>query len=285
MEKWDLYTKYRKKTGKEHIRGEEIPEGFYHLVVHVWIRNSKGEYLISQRAASRPTYPLMWECVGGSVIKGETSIEGAIREVKEEVGLDLEQKDGRLLFTKIRGSNYKYERKKYDDIMDVWLFEYDGELQLEAATTDEVADCKWMTVPEIRKMYDEKKLVQTLDYFFCAMETDEPDYSHIIGKMVKGTVDRPAGTSHPRYPEMIYPINYGYVDGVFAEDGDEQDVYVFGTEEPLKVFEGKVVAVWHRFDDVEDKWIVSLDGEDISDEKILGDITFQEQFFCGKIYR
>lgn len=285
MEKWDLYTKYREKTGKEHIRGEEIPEGFYHLVVHVWIRNSKGEYLISQRAASRPTYPLMWECVGGSVIKGETSIEGAIREVKEEVGLDLEQKDGRLLFTKIRGSNYKYERKKYDDIMDVWLFEYDGELQLEAATTDEVADCKWMTVPEIRKMYEEKKLVQTLDYFFCAMETDELDYSHIIGKTVKGTVDRPAGTSHPRYPEMIYPINYGYVDGVFAADGDEQDVYVFGTEEPLKNFEGKVVAVWHRFDDVEDKWIVSLDGENISDEKILGDITFQEQFFCGKIYR
>lgn len=96
MEKWDLYTKYREKTGKEHIRGEEIPEGFYHLVVHVWIRNRKGEYLISQRSASRPTFPLMWECVGGSVIKGESSIEGAVREVKEEVGLDLEQEAGRL---------------------------------------------------------------------------------------------------------------------------------------------------------------------------------------------
>ena len=166
MEKWDLYTKYREKTGKEHIRGEELPEGFYHLVVHVWIRNSKGEYLISQRSASRPTFPLMWECVGGSVIKGESSIEGAVREVKEEVGLDLEQEAGRLLFTKVRGSNYKYECKKYNDIMDVWLFDYDGELQLEAATTDEVADCKWMTVSEIQKLYEEKKLVQTLDYFF-----------------------------------------------------------------------------------------------------------------------
>ncbi len=83
MEIWDLYTKYREKTGREHIRGEQIPEGCYHLVVHVWIRNSKGEYMISQRAANRPTFPLMWECVGGSVVKGESSIEGAIREAKE----------------------------------------------------------------------------------------------------------------------------------------------------------------------------------------------------------
>lgn len=45
--------------------GEEIPQSFYHLVVHVWIRNSKGEYLIFQRGADRPTAPLMWECVVG----------------------------------------------------------------------------------------------------------------------------------------------------------------------------------------------------------------------------
>ena len=285
MEKWDLYTKYREKTGKECIRGEKIPEGCYHLVVHVWIRNDKGEYLISQRSANRPTFPLQWECVGGSVIKGESSIEGALREVKEEVGLDLEADSGRLLFSKIRGSDMKYECKVFNDIMDVWLFTYNGELKLEAATTDEVADCKWMTVAEIKKLYEEKKLVQTLDYFFCALEVEEPDYSNIIGKTVKGTIDRPLGTPHPRHPEMIYPINYGYVDGVFAGDGAEQDVYLFGTDTPVKEFEGKVIAVWHRFDDVEDKWIVSLNGEDIADEKIVGDISFQEQFFYGKLYR
>lgn len=285
MEVWDLYTKYREKTGKEHIRGEKIPEGCYHLVVHVWIQNNRGEYLISQRSADRPTFPLMWECVGGSVIKGESSIEGAIREIKEEVGLDLEQEAGKLLFSKIRGTDVRYECKAYNDIMDVWLFNYSGEVQLEAATTNEVADCKWMTVSEIRKLYEEKKLVPTLDYFFCAIEVDEMDYSHIIGKKVKGTVDRPLGIAHPRNPRMIYPINYGYVDGVFAGDGAEQDVYLFGTDKALKNFEGKVIAVWHRFDDVEDKWIVSLSGEDIAEEKILGDISFQEQFFYGKLYK
>lgn len=117
------------------------------------------------------------------------------------------------------------------------------------------------------------------------MNADEPDYSGIIGRTVKGTVDRPLGTTHPQHPDMRYPINYGYVDGVFAGDGAEQDVYLFGTDEPLSHFEGKVIAVYHRFDDVEDKWIVSLTGEDIADETILGGITFQEQFFHGKLYR
>ena len=165
MEKWDLYTKYREKTGREHVRGEKIPEGFYHLVVHVWIRNCKGEYLISQRSASRLTSPLMWECVGGSVLIGESSIDGALREVKEEVGLDLEPETGKILFTKIRST--------FNDIVDVWLFEYDGDLHLDDATTDEVSDCRWMTVSEIRKLYEDNRLVQTLDYFFCAMEVDQ----------------------------------------------------------------------------------------------------------------
>ncbi|MBQ9855502.1 MAG: NUDIX domain-containing protein, partial [Clostridia bacterium] len=136
MEKWDLYTKYKEKTGREHVRGEKIPEGFYHLVVHVWIRNCKGEYLISQRSASRLTSPLMWECVGGSVLIGESSIDGALREVKEEVGLDLKPETGKILFTKIRST--------FNDIVDVWLFEYDGDLHLDDATTDEVSDCRWM---------------------------------------------------------------------------------------------------------------------------------------------
>lgn len=275
MEKWDLYTKYREKTGEEYIRQSEcmIPEDRYHIAVQVWIRNSKGEYVISQRAANRPTYPLKWECVGGSVLKDENSLEGALRETMEEVGISLAPEKGKLLFTKVRKD---YDGRKYRDIMDVWLFEYDGELDLSKATTDEVADVKWMTVQEIRKLYDEGEFVDTLDYFFCALETEEKDYSDIIGRTVTGTIDRPLGSTHPKHADMIYPINYGYVDGIFAGDGAEQDVYVFGTDKPIQKFTGKVIAVYHRFDDVEDKWIVSLDGRDIPDDRILGDISFQE---------
>ena len=161
MELWDLYTANREPTGRTHIRGEEIPDGFYHLVVHVWIKNSKGEYLISQRAANRPAFPLMWETVGGSVLAGEDSLTAAIREVKEEVGLDVLPESGRLLFTKLRSI---IAGKQYRDIVDVWLFHYDENLSSPIAT-DEVAQSKWMTREEIKELLDSGKMVESLRYF------------------------------------------------------------------------------------------------------------------------
>ena len=112
----------------------------------------------------------------------------------------------------------------------------------------------------------------------------EMDYSDVLGTSVSGTIDRPLGSAHPRHPEMIYPINYGYVDGVVAGDGEEQDVYVFGTDQPLKAFTGKVIGVYHRLNDNEDKWIVSLSKELIPAEDILEAIFFQEQYFMGELY-
>ena len=107
----------------------------------------------------------------------------------------------------------------------------------------------------------------------------------VIGSIVKGTVDRPMGSAHPKHPEIIYPINYGYVDGVMGGDGEEQDVYILGADEPLMSFEGRVIAVYHRTNDNEDKWIVSLDGRDYSDNEILETIRFQEQFYQGILLR
>ena len=158
MELWDLYTRDRQPTGETHIRGEKLPPERYHLVVHVWIRNSRGEWLISQRATSRPTFPLKWECVGGSVTAGEDSLTGAIREAKEEVGVDLDPAQGKLVNTTVR--------EHFQDIKDDWLFPYDGPIDLRNATTNEVADMRWMTVTEIHALYDAGELVHTLAYFF-----------------------------------------------------------------------------------------------------------------------
>lgn len=160
MELWDLYTENRTPTGKTHVRGEKVPAGCYHLVVHVWIRNTKGEYLISQRAANRPTFPFMWECVGGSVVAGENSLDGAIREVKEEVGLDLDSSSGKLVRSFLRT----------DSLLDVWCFPYDGDVPLENATTDEVAQVKWMAPAQVRGLLESHKLVNTLAYFFTELD-------------------------------------------------------------------------------------------------------------------
>lgn len=163
MELWDLYDEHRNKLGRTHVRGEALPEDGYHLVVHVWITDGKGRYLISQRAETRPTCPLMWECVGGSVLAGEDSLTGALREAKEEVGVDLDPAWGRRLFTKTRGV---IGGKRFNDILDVWLFFYEGAVSLADATTDEVRQVKWMTAAEIRELDAEGRMVPSLRYFF-----------------------------------------------------------------------------------------------------------------------
>jgi inorganic diphosphatase len=91
----------------------------------------------------------------------------------------------------------------------------------------------------------------------------------IVGTIVKGTVDRSMGSNHPNYTEMIYPINYGYVDGVIGGDGKEQDAYILGVDKALKVFEGRVVAIYHRINDDEDKWIVVIGDKEYTDDEIM----------------
>ena len=164
MEIWDLYNRNREIIG-EHIRGMEMPEGGYHLVVHIWIRNSEGKYLMTQCSANKKTYPLAWECVGGSVLKGEESLHAALREVHEEVGIVLSPEDGRKVLTQIRDFAGKV---RVNDINDVYLFEYDGLIPLAEATTDEVAQAKWMSRDEIMELYrnrDMVKVIKDLSYF------------------------------------------------------------------------------------------------------------------------
>ncbi|RGI48589.1 NUDIX domain-containing protein [Roseburia sp. OM03-7AC] len=166
---WDLYDENRELLGKDHVRGEQLPIDGYHLVAHVWIRNSKGEYLIAQRSANRPTFPLVWECVDGSVIKGENSLQGALREVKEEVGVDLLPEKGHVILSDIKKIEFG---KVVNKIVDVWLFEYDGEVDLSNATTDEVAQVAWMNRSQIKELFDANMFVDTLEYFFTEVEKE-----------------------------------------------------------------------------------------------------------------
>ena len=164
---WDLYDENRELLGKDHVRGEQLPIGGYHLVVHVWIRNSKGEYLIAQRSANRPTFPLMWECVDGSVVKGEDSLQGVLREVKEEVGIDLLPEKGQVVLSDIKKIEFG---KVVNKIVDVWLFDYDGEVDLGNATTDEVEQVDWMNREQIKELFEHNMFVETLEYFFTEVD-------------------------------------------------------------------------------------------------------------------
>ena len=161
MELWDLYTQDRQKTGRTHVRGAPLPEGLFHLVVHVWLKNSRGQYLISQRAESRPSFPLMWETTGSSVLTGEDSLQGALREAREELGIRLRPENGRLLFSRVR---YYAGGRRFGDIVDVWLFGFDGAADLSLAD-GEVKTAQWMDKTQVARLLESGAMVSTLSYF------------------------------------------------------------------------------------------------------------------------
>ena len=105
----------------------------------------------------------------------------------------------------------------------------------------------------------------------------------MIGSVVKVIVDRPMGSRHPKHEDMVYPVNYGYIPGIMAPDGEEQDAYILGLREPVVEFVGRVIAVIHRFDDVEEKWVVAPEGAVFSADEIMTQVAFQEQFFKTEI--
>jgi inorganic pyrophosphatase len=97
-------------------------------------------------------------------------------------------------------------------------------------------------------------------------------------------IDRPMGSQHPQW-DICYPINYGFVPGVFAPDGEELDAYLLSVYEPVEEYCGVCIAVIHRLDDDDDKLIIAPDGCIFSDEQIRALVEFQERYFISEIWR
>ena len=105
----------------------------------------------------------------------------------------------------------------------------------------------------------------------------------MIGNIVKVIVDRPLGSVHPNHNDLIYSANYGYISDFFAPDGEEQDAYILGVNEPVTEYVGKVIAVIHRLNDIEDKWVVAPESKFFTKEEIANSVAFQEKFFDTEI--
>lgn len=105
-----------------------------------------------------------------------------------------------------------------------------------------------------------------------------------LGKEVSVIIDRPLGSKHPKH-DFVYEVNYGFLEGVTAPDGEELDAYYLGVQEPIKSAKGICVAIAHRKDDDDDKLIVLPKDASMSDEQIMSAIHFQEQWFDTEIIR
>ena len=136
-------------------RGENIPKGLYHLVVSAWIVNQQGQYLLSQRHPDKQS-PLYWECTGGAVLSGENSLQGAVREVKEELGITLAPEQGKLI--------YQFRREDMQDFYDVWLFHADIDIKEMVLQKTEVVDVQWVNQDKLLNMFQKKQLHPLITY-------------------------------------------------------------------------------------------------------------------------
>lgn len=105
-----------------------------------------------------------------------------------------------------------------------------------------------------------------------------------LQQTVRVQMDRPLGSRHPQWG-FVYPVNYGFVPGTLAPDGEPLDAYVLGVDRPLAVFTGVCIAIIRRFDDDDDKLVVAPPGTALSDEAIWAQTAFQEQYFDSVIVR
>lgn len=147
---WDVLDSSGDKTRRYVERGRMLPKGDYHLVVHVWKRNSKGEWLIDRRSLNRGTsLDGKWETTGGSAIVGDDSLTAALRETKEELGIELDPTKG-TLFHRMK----RHADNGWTWIQDSWVFEWDGKIEDICLQERETCDVMWATSEKIRTMID-----------------------------------------------------------------------------------------------------------------------------------
>ena len=280
-ELWDIYDINKKKTGKTAERDVyQLKEGEYHIVVTGIIMNSKNEILISKRAEHKK-FGLMWECNGGSILAGETSLEGIIRELKEELGIEFSKKEA-IFLKEIRRD------KIPPNFKDLWLFRRNVDLKDITFPDGEATEAKWVTINEFTKMFENKQIVSTIDFgvdeYNEAIHLKQIESYKYIGNIVQVKVDRPKGSNHPKHG-FLYPVNYGFVPNTISGDGEELDCYILGIDKAIEDFEGKCIAVIHRTNDNDDKLIVVPEGKTYTDEEIRKLTNFQEQYFESEIIR
>lgn len=155
MERFDLYRKDHVAIGRTADRGAKLADDEFGLIVHVWIQSEDNHYLITRRAMEK-TFGGLWECPGGGVIAGESSLDAALREVREETGLILKPAHGTCIHACLYESIHM--------ICDVWLFKQAIDLSMANPQREEVMDIRLATAEEIRSLCRSRAFVPVYGY-------------------------------------------------------------------------------------------------------------------------
>ena len=141
MEKRDLYDINRKLTGETIYKNEKIPANRYILVVLVFIQNSQGKFLIQKRSKQKDG---KYASTGGHPKTGETSIDGIITEIKEELGLTVKPEELKLIFSGQENSKQVF--------FDIYYMQKDFDISNLKLQEEEVESVKWLSFKEIEAL-------------------------------------------------------------------------------------------------------------------------------------
>jgi len=146
VEFWDILDVKGNKTGRFHERGKLMKAGEYHLIVSVWIVNSKGEFLVSRRNKNI-WHGLKWQATGGCAVNGDNSLTTALKEAQEEIGVILDPKKGQF-FSRYYSPHTNGEGTS---IIDIWLFRQEVDISAIVLCPEETCDAMWATKEKIRQ--------------------------------------------------------------------------------------------------------------------------------------
>ncbi len=141
-ELWDLFNSNRQPLNKLHTRGEKMPLGEYHIVVEIWTINSNKEILLTLRDPKKECYPNTWENTAGSILTGETSKQGAVRELFEETGIKITEEE--LIFI---GTN-----KENTAFVDMYVVKKDITIEELTMQEGETVLAQWVTLEKLDEM-------------------------------------------------------------------------------------------------------------------------------------
>lgn len=158
MEIWDVTDQFGNIIG-QCVRGTELAPGTYHGIADIWVMNSEGKLLVTQRDKNK-SYPLFWENTAGSLLQGETFTAGAVRELKEETGLNTKEEELLLL-----------ERRR--ERRSIWesFFTTTKEETAICLQAGETVDYRWVTVEELDKMMNRGELASPVIYRYMRVRS------------------------------------------------------------------------------------------------------------------
>ena len=155
---WDIYDRNKNKTGRFHKRGLPLNKDDYHIIIHAWVVNSNEEVIITKRHESKRICPNMWECTEGSILAGESSVEGAVRELEEEIGLSFKKEEAVFLTS--------FVLEESNTIVDSFMFIRDVKIEDLVLQENEVSDVLIVNREKYLEMCKKGDIISSIRYFY-----------------------------------------------------------------------------------------------------------------------